>query len=378
MKICIFTPPTGKITGSGGAVLYNFMQVLEPLSDEIFVISGYFDRATSDKKIHGVKIKKYYNGDNIIFLILQHGLMELLIALRIFKIFKKFDTLILFIGAGGMVLPTLSAKLMKKKVVFIATGSLSQCAEQTYKKSLFNNFLVNMTKVWEKVNYKLSDQIAVESKSAINNLGLNKYRKKISVNGAMYVDIGSFKIKKDLKDKRNLIGYIGRLSQEKGVMDFVKAIPQITKESGEIKVLIGGDGPLRDKIEKYLDENNLNDTVKLVGWIPHNELPDYLNELELVVLPSYTEGLPNIMLEAMACGTPVLATPVGGIPDVIKDGKTGFILEDNSPKYIAKNVIKILNYSDLDIIVNNARELVEKDFTYEGAVERYRKILEKV
>ena len=102
---------------------------------------------------------------------------------------------------------------------------------------------------------------------------------------------------------------------------------------------------------------------------------DYLNELKLLVLPSYTEGLPNIMLEAMACGTPVLATPVGAIPDVIKDGETGFIMENNSPERIAENVIRALNDSNLDIIVKNARELVEKDFTYEAAVERYRKIL---
>ena len=135
---------------------------------------------------------------------------------------------------------------------------------------------------------------------------------------------------------------------------------------------------MRDKIEKYLDENNLNDKVKLVGWIPHDELPDYLNGLELVVLPSYTEGLPNLMLEAMACGTPVLATPVGAIPDVIKDKKTGFIIDNNSPECIAKNVERALNHTSLDEIVKNARKLVEKEFTCEATVERYKKALEYI
>ena len=78
----------------------------------------------------------------------------------------------------------------------------------------------------------------------------------------------------------------------------------------------------------------------------------------------------------MACGTPVLATSVGGVPDLIKDGNTGFIMKDNSPECIAKNVIRALEHPNRDEIVKNARALVEQEFTYEDAVERYRQILE--
>ena len=66
----------------------------------------------------------------------------------------------------------------------------------------------------------------------------------------------------------------------------------------------------------------------------------------------------------MACGTPVLATSVGAIPDVIKDGETGFIMEDNSPECIAKNVRRALEHPELEKIVKNERELVEKGFVY--------------
>jgi len=212
----------------------------------------------------------------------------------------------------------------------------------------------------------------VYSEHLINERSLKKYKHKISIAPRHFLDFDRFKIQKRLGERDNLVGYIGRLSEEKGALNFVEAIP---KTKGEIDFFVGGDGQLQDKIEKYLDENNLNSKVKLTGWIAHDELPRYLNKLKVLILPSYTEGLPNIMLEAMACGTPVLATPVGAISDVIKDRETGFIMEDNSPECIVRNITRALNYPDLEGITRNARALVEREFTYEKAVERYRNIL---
>ena len=73
-----------------------------------------------------------------------------------------------------------------------------------------------------------------------------------------------------------------------------------------------------------------------------------------------------------------LATPVGAIPDVIKDGETGFIMENNSQECVAENVIRVLEHLNIDIIVKNARLLVEREFSYEAAVERYRTIMEEL
>jgi glycosyltransferase involved in cell wall biosynthesis len=84
------------------------------------------------------------------------------------------------------------------------------------------------------------------------------------------------------------------------------------------------------------------------------------------------------MLEAMACGTPVLATPVGAVPDVIVDGKTGFIMENNSPECIAENVMRALEHPDLEGVAQRARALVEREYTFERAVERWKSILEEV
>jgi glycosyltransferase involved in cell wall biosynthesis len=104
-------------------------------------------------------------------------------------------------------------------------------------------------------------------------------------------------------------------------------------------------------------------------------MPEYLNDVGAVVVPSYAEGVPNIVLEAMACGTPVLATPAGGIPDVVKDGQTGFIMEDNSPACITRNIIRVLSHPNLEEIAANARAIVEKEYAFDTVVARYRDIL---
>ena len=184
-----------------------------------------------------------------------------------------------------------------------------------------------------------------------------------------------FKPKIELIERKNIIGYVGRISAVKGVRKFVKAVPLILKERDVLEFLIVGDGPLLNEIKNELKNTGSSDKIGFTGWTPHNELPECLNKLKLLVLPSYTEGLPTIIQEAMACGAPVLATPVGGIADLIKDGETGFIMENNSPECIAENIIRALEHPNLEKIVKNARELIEKDFTYEAAVERYRKIL---
>ena len=155
-------------------------------------------------------------------------------------------------------------------------------------------------------------------------------------------------------------------------MNFAKAIPSILEQCNDVEFLIGGDGQLLGDLKEELKKSDCYDRVKFSGGIPHEEVPDYLNELKLLVLSSYSEGLPGIVQEAMACGTPVLATPAGGVPDLIKDGETGFILENNSPECIAEGVIKVLSSKNLGEIIEKARKLIEEEYAYEPMVRKCR------
>ena len=115
--------------------------------------------------------------------------------------------------------------------------------------------------------------------------------------------------------------------------------------------------------------------TRMVGWVSHNDLPDLLNELRLLVLPSFTEGLPNILLEAMACGTPVLSTGVGSVPDVITEGETGFLMDSNSPETIAQSVVRVLGCPDFEVVARRALDHVVTNFTLGNAVDAWTTIL---
>lgn len=143
----------------------------------------------------------------------------------------------------------------------------------------------------------------------------------------------------------------------------------------KVNFIIIGTGDLKDSIIEYVNKNKLNN-VKIMGWVDDSEIPKYLNEFKLIVLPSYTEGLPNTMLESIACGTPVLGNSVGAIPDVLIDGETGFIMTDNDPTTIKDNLVRALKYPAIDKIVDNAYDLVKNEFNLETTVKKWESILD--
>ncbi|MGZ7171686.1 MAG: glycosyltransferase family 4 protein, partial [Halobacteriota archaeon] len=165
------------------------------------------------------------------------------------------------------------------------------------------------------------------------------------------------------------------LHEEKGILNLVKAIPHVLDTCNDVKFVLVGDGHLEKEIRRYVADHHLGSSVTLTGWVPHQELPDYLQASKLLVLPSYTEGLPHAVLEAMACGTPVLATPVGAVPQVIKDRETGFIVHDNSPSSLAEGIVEALASPHLSRIAQNAKTLVQDEFRYENVLKTWQHVI---
>ena len=369
-KICIIMFPWP--SKSVYKFLSDLLKILEPLSGRIYVISGNTNRIESHNEnliLKDITVSLHYSHElrpiwfSKLLWILKTILFQVKASLELFRLSKDVNIVIFYMAYPYYLLPLVSAKILGKKTMEVITRT----------KTDSTSFLNRIFRLQDKIILSLIDYISPESESLISQLDLNRYKKKILPIGARFIDTDSLKIEKNINKRKKIVGYVGRVRKEKGVMNFIDAVPLITKEHKDIEFLIGGEGDLFNEIKRINDTKKYK--ITLPGWIPEAEFSDYLNELKLFVLPTqHAEGLPTIILEAIACGTPVLATPVGGILDVIKDGATGFIMKNNSPECIAENIVRVLERPDLDMIVENARRLIEENYTYNAAVERYREI----
>jgi len=367
--IGIVINPVGK---AGVTPLTNLIRIVNNYSDTAYVITDNNMKIFFDTEYERVIVlsRNYSTKDNLLNKISNYVVLQLFTSVKILQHRKNITTWIFFLNAQALLLPVIIAKITMKKVIFIPAASMKKAAEA--KKSI----LYHLLSYSEMLTNSFADKMVLYSNNLISEWNLEKYQHKILTGHEHFLDFNIFTVTTSLPARAPFIGYIGRLSEEKGILNFAQALPAIFSDRRDLRVLIAGDGPLKDSIAASLQEEGITARVDLPGWISHDDLPEYLNQLRLLVLPSYTEGLPNIMLEAMACGTPVLATPVGAIPDIIIDGKTGFIMESNSPECIAANVVRALSSPDLERIAEDGRRFVEENFSFEKTVENWKRILQ--
>ena len=143
---------------------------------------------------------------------------------------------------------------------------------------------------------------------------------------------------------RPTLACIGRLSVEKGHADLIQALGMLARKGRRVSAVFAGDGPERPRLEQLIAALGLQDSVFLPGFIDRPQR--VLEETDLMVLPSHTEGLPNAALEALAMDVPVLATAVGGTPEVIEDGVSGRLVPPHDPQSMARAVEEFLTHRD--------------------------------
>lgn len=136
-----------------------------------------------------------------------------------------------------------------------------------------------------------------------------------------------------------VLGYVGRLSEEKGLRYLFTACSQLAEKGLSLKTLIVGEGPQKRELEHLAEELKIRESVIFTGF--QEDIRRWLLCMDAFVLPSLTEGTPMALLEAMACGVPVIATSVGGVPQVIDRGESGVLVAPGKPEEITSAVLAL-------------------------------------
>ncbi len=155
-------------------------------------------------------------------------------------------------------------------------------------------------------------------------------------------------------ENKELVLCVGRLVHRKGQDRLIEAMPRVLKSIPNAALLIVGEGPRRDVLEKLVEKHNLEGTVRIVGRLSYDKLPEVIRLGDVFAMPSRSrffglevEGLGIVYLEASACGVPILAGASGGAPDAVLEGETGLVVDGKNTDAIADSIIKLLNDAPL-------------------------------
>lgn len=356
------------------------IDILKPLFTDFYftTIKNGFFYLFSMKDSHKLLQLRLPHNKSISFL-----LVHIAYFMSILKVSKKVSIIILSQVSDYPLLSMFLGKLMGKKIIDFIGGSrifLFQLVLQN-KTTLFRKMASLYGIISLVIAAHLVDRIVLISNSLISEEPFIKFKNKVQIalNFPSKKFYDSFNVKKKLAERDFIIGYVGAFTRAKGVYNLALAIKSLIVNNPQLKVLFVGnwqnsEPPFLGKEIRQMFKGY--DNVIFTGPVPHEKVAHYLNEMRLLVLPSYSEGFPHVMLEAMACGTPVLATPVGAIPNVIKDGETSFLLKSNDPRHMAEKIVELLNRPELlEKISNNSYKFIRENFSYEKTLEAWRKIL---
>lgn len=192
-------------------------------------------------------------------------------------------------------------------------------------------------------------------------------KEKIIYIPAIYIDLNIFK-PTNIPKEYDLI-FVGRLEKNKGINLLLEAVRELKVKSRKLKVLIVGSGPLKKDIKLKIKNWKLK--IDMHGWAKDSaEIAELINKSRVLIMPSYNEGGPRVVLEALACGIPVLATPVGIVPDIIKSGESGEIINWNA-RNIFQKVKEVLDSQDKQEKYKKAGIEMVAQFEKKTAIKNY-------
>ncbi len=177
--------------------------------------------------------------------------------------------------------------------------------------------------------------------------------------------------------KTLIVGAAGRLSPEKGFDVLVKAAEIVLRTESTVGIVLFGTGRCRDALAQQVKDLGLTGSFVFQGFRP--DLDRFVPSFDLLVLPSHTEGLPNVVLESLAAGVPVVATAVGGTPEIVADGANGYLVPPRNHEALAQRILQALAAPEqLKEMGAHGRQTVAERFTFPRQAEQYCRLFEQL
>lgn len=356
----------------GGAEVHLFYMCKElaERGHHVFVISPAhkFSRGASDRNIPFVRVRlKLWSRP---FFILSYIVKSLVVSL---KLKDQIEMVHVHTANFPMVVAFIFSAITRKPYVVACRGSDIRMSSRKLLRRIFRiPFLYNAKKlvvVSNEISKILRRKYGIP-KSQIVVVG-NAYDHRITeklVNTKLSPSLAPAESERSMR-----IINVANLRPEKDHITLLEGFTRLAKSIKEVRLSIVGDGPLRSQLEQFCTQQGLHN-VKFLGTLPHKDALERIATSDIFILTSVEEGMPNVIIEALALGKPVIATAVGGIPEVVREEVNGILVPPKSPEHVAKALERLLSDSKLRRKLGKAAAESVKDRLWSKIVEKYERI----
>ena len=299
---------------------------------------------------------------------IYHALTRLVKVLY-FLLFKDIEVVMAFCSSGYSFLEKgtflrIAKRLNKRTILFPRSGHILDQIENN------ENFKRRVKTIFASCDHIIS-QGSFWRSFFINKFNLSE-SKVVTISN--WIDINKYNSSKRVVGNPPKILFLGWIEENKGVWDILEAVRKLRNE--DFIIDIAGNGADFEKLRQAIDNENLEHKINLLDWVYGDEKIKLLSDADILVLPSYREGLPNVLLEAMASYTAVVVSNVGAIPDLIQSGVNGFLINPGDTDSLVKYLKMYL--SDNGLILEhskNALETIREKNTIESVLPKFKKLL---